>query len=392
MTAPWLTELPHGWREVALRYLARVETGSRDTVDAVPGAEFPFIVRSPKPLEIDTYSYDTEAVLTAGDGAVGEVFHHVTGKFEVHQRVYVVRDFRGLDGRFFFYYFSSQFGQTVAYGGAQSTVASLRRPMFTEFPVAVPPVETQRAIADYLDRETAQIDAFIAKNEELIALLTERSEAQHLRLVLEQPVSDRVPLKAVLRKLRRTMTDGAAVVTAFRDGQVTSRSNRRLGGFTETETDSRGGYQGVKVGDVVYHGLDGFAGAVGVSESDGICSPVYHVCEVSPRAEAEYIALLLQALGKSGYLESSAWSVRQRSVDYRNWATFSRLVIDLPPITVQREVVDTVSASTKNAARAMAVAQRSVELARERRAALISAAVTGKIDVASAGSRQMSAS
>lgn len=381
MSAPWLGDLPHGWQEVALRYLARVETGSRDTIDAVPGAEFPFIVRSPRPLEIDTYSYDTEAVLTAGDGAVGEVFHHVTGKFEVHQRVYVVHDFRGLDGRFFFYYFSSQFGQTVAHGGAQSTVPSLRRPMFTGFPVAVPPVTQQRAIADYLDRETAQIDAFIAKNEELIAFLTERHEAEGMRLALEQPVSDRVPLKAVLSKLRRPMPEGAAVVTAFRDGQVTSRSNRRLEGFTETETDNRGGYQGVKVGDVVYHGLDGFAGAVGVSESDGICSPVYHVCEVSPQAEGHYIALLLRALGKSGFLEASAWSVRQRSVDYRNWSMFSRLVIDLPRKNVQRHVVDAVSASMKNTVGAVRVAQRSIELARERRAALISAVVTGKISV-----------
>lgn len=247
--------------------------------------------------------------------------------------------------------------------------------------VWVPDLSQQRAIADYLDRETAQIDAFIAKNEQLIALLTERRAARQMRLVLEQSITRQVPLKAALRKLRRESAHDAPVVTAFRDGQVTSRSNRRMEGFTETETDARGGYQGVKAGDVVYHGLDGFAGAVGVSESDGICSPVYHVCEVTPRADAQFLALMLQALGKSGYLEASAWSVRQRSVDYRNWSTFSQLRVDLPSIDVQREVVVEVSTAAERTMKAVTVAQRSIELARERRAALISAAVTGKIDV-----------
>ncbi|MDO7883114.1 hypothetical protein [Antiquaquibacter soli] len=247
--------------------------------------------------------------------------------------------------------------------------------------VWAPALEAQRAIADYLDRETSQIDAFIAKNEELIALLTERHEAQSLRLLLEQPTTQRVPLKAVLRKLRRIAPDDAPVVTAFRDGQVTSRANRRIDGFTETETESRGAYQGVKTGDVVYHGLDGFAGAVGVAESDGICSPVYHVCEVTSRADPEYIARLLRALGKSGFLEAYAWSVRQRSVDYRNWSTFAQLVVDLPAIDVQREVIEALSAADERMGRAVTIARRSIELARERRAALISAAVTGKVDV-----------
>lgn len=247
--------------------------------------------------------------------------------------------------------------------------------------VWVPALDEQVAIADYLDRETAQIDAFIAKNEELIAVLTERMEAQVLHAVLGQGDTVRIPLKAALRKLRRPQVEGADVVTAFRDGQVTSRSNRRVDGFTETETDVRSGYQGVHVGDIVYHGLDGFAGAVGVSESDGICSPVYHVCATSSRSDARFMALLLRALGKSGFLEASAWSVRQRSVDYRNWATFGQLPIDLPSLDVQREVVVAVADETARVHEAIAVAESGIQLARERRAALIAAAVTGKIDV-----------
>ena len=139
MSAPWLDSMPSTWREIPLQYLATVETGSRDTVDAVDDGKYPFIVRSAEPLAISTFSYDTEAILTAGDGAVGEIFHHMHGKFDAHQRVYVIRDFRGIDGRYLYWYFSSEFRRVVAYGGAQTTVASLRRSMLTAFPIAVPP-------------------------------------------------------------------------------------------------------------------------------------------------------------------------------------------------------------------------------------------------------------
>jgi type I restriction enzyme S subunit len=101
----WLGPIPSDWTTSALRYLAVVETGSKDTVHADPDGEYPFIVRSPKPLRINSYTYDTEAILTAGDGDVGEIFHHVTGKFDAHQRVYVLRDFKGVNARYLYYFF-----------------------------------------------------------------------------------------------------------------------------------------------------------------------------------------------------------------------------------------------------------------------------------------------
>src|SRR3546814_4877665 len=92
--------MPSTWRQIALQYLATVGTGSKDTVNAVEDGEHPFIVRSAEPLAIDTFTFDTEAILTAGDGAVGEIFHHIKGKFDAHQRVYVIHDFQGIDGRY----------------------------------------------------------------------------------------------------------------------------------------------------------------------------------------------------------------------------------------------------------------------------------------------------
>ena len=65
------------------------------------------------------------------------------------------------------------------------------------------------------------------------------------------------------------------VITCFRDGEVTLRSNRREDGFTMADKEI--GYQGIDAGDLVVHGMDGFAGAIGISDSRGKASPVLNV-------------------------------------------------------------------------------------------------------------------
>src|SRR5690606_1232812 len=81
---------------------------------------------------------------------------------------------------------------------------------------------------------------------------------------------------------QRPPRDGDDIVTAFRDGQVTLRKNRRTEGFTNALKEA--GYQGVRRGDLVIHAMDAFAGAIGVSDSDGKCTPVYSCCVPRPSA------------------------------------------------------------------------------------------------------------
>lgn len=131
----------------------------------------------------------------------------------------------------------------------------------------------------------------------------------------------------------------------------------------------------------MFHGLDGFSGAVGVSESDGKCSPVYHVMKTHPGIDPRYAAHYLRSLGTSGFLEAYAWSVRQRSVDYRNWSVFAKLPLEFPPLGTQIEVVEHLDRETSQIDALSAKAREMIDVLKERRQALISAAVTGKIDV-----------
>lgn len=247
--------------------------------------------------------------------------------------------------------------------------------------VWAPDFDTQRRIADYLDRETTTIDVVIEKQRGLISLLNTRREGVLLEASGIDAPWPRMPIKRVLRKVFvRSDEPVGPVVTAFRDGQVIARNDRRSGGYTESEAHA--GYQEVGVGDFVYHGLDGFAGAVGISESDGICSPVYHVCRAQ-RADVHlpFFAYQLRALGIAGFLEAFSWSVRQRSVDYRNWPTFSALEIACPPHEEQKRIARRIVSETAKIDALIAKAERFIELAKERRAALITAAVTGQIEI-----------
>jgi len=170
----WLGNVPEHWIIKKLRYICNVQTGDKDTVDAVDDGAFPFFVRSQTVERIDSFTCDCGAVLTAGDGVgVGKVFHYVNSKFDFHQRVYMFNNFKKIIGTFFFYYFRENFWKVAFDGGAKSTVDSLRRPMITNFIMVVPPLDEQQAIVDFLDRETNQIDALITKVETAIEKLKE---------------------------------------------------------------------------------------------------------------------------------------------------------------------------------------------------------------------------
>lgn len=191
---PWIGDIPAHWSVMRLRHLCDVSTGGRDTVDADPDAAYPFFVRSQTVERIDTYSFDGEAVLTAGDGAgVAKVFHYFVGKFDYHQRVYAFTRFRHVSGHFFFHFIRENFFKVALDGAAKSTVDSLRRPMILDFWMTVPPGTEQAAVVEYVHRESSQMDALIEKTRHSIDLLREYRAALISAAVTGQidiPVTD----------------------------------------------------------------------------------------------------------------------------------------------------------------------------------------------------------
>ena len=136
--------------------------------------------------------------------------------------------------------------------------------------------------------------------------------------------------KNILKLLSRPIQDDDEIVTCFRDGEVTLRKNRREDGFTVALQEN--GYQGIEPGDLVVHGMDGFAGAIGISNSRGKATPVLNVMDSTQNKK--YLMYYLRALAYKDVFMSLSTGIRVRSCDLR-WNKIAVLPFLIPPLMEQ---------------------------------------------------------
>ena len=142
--------------------------------------------------------------------------------------------------------------------------------------------------------------------------------------------------RRVLRRVKRPVRTDDQTVTAFRDGEVTLRSNRRTEGFTEAFAEF--GYHGVREGDLAIHAMDGFAGAIGVSDSDGKVSPVVHLYDAG-LGDARFFAYALREAARAGFVTSLAKGIRERSTSF-DPQTLAAMDLPVPQPIMQRRIAD----------------------------------------------------
>ena len=158
--------IPDDWEVKEIKDFADVTTGDKNTQDAEENGKYPFFVRSSIVEKINKFSYDVEGVITAGDGVgTGKVFHYAKGKFGLHQRAYLIYNFKNTDPKYFYYNFSKNFYERVHSMTAKSSVDSVRREMITKMQIPIPPtLPEQQRIAKAL----SDVDALITTTEKLI--------------------------------------------------------------------------------------------------------------------------------------------------------------------------------------------------------------------------------
>jgi type I restriction enzyme S subunit len=182
-----------------------------------------------------------------------------------------------------------------------------------------------------------------------------------------------LPLKRLFRLEKREPLEGDEIVTAFRDGTVTLRKNRREDGFTNALKEI--GYQRINRDDLVIHAMDAFAGAIGVSDSDGKSTPAYSACTATKDASPHFYAYYLRDLALHGFIQSLAKGIRERSTDFR-WSDASMVAVPVPPRSEQLAIADFLDRETAKIDALIAEQQRLIELLQEKRQAVISHAVT----------------
>ena len=183
--------------------------------------------------------------------------------------------------------------------------------------------------------------------------------------------------KWLFRNVERPVREIDEVVTCFRDGTVTLRRNRRLTGFTEALKEI--GYQGVRCGDLVIHMMDAFAGAIGVSDSDGKCTPVYAICEAGSLANPHYYARVVREMARRRWLLALSKGVRERSTDFR-FAAFADQRLPVAPLSEQAAIVRYLDHVDRRISRYIRAKQRLIELLEEEKQVIIHRAVTRGLD------------
>ena len=141
------------WEQRKAEELCSISTGKSNTQDQIDDGKYPFYIRSDIPVRSDKYLYDCEAVITIGDGNIGKVFHYVKGKFDLHQRCYKMTDFNGILGKYYYYFFSTNFYERAMRMTAKGTVDSVRLDMISKMDIKMPKkISEQKKIADCLTK------------------------------------------------------------------------------------------------------------------------------------------------------------------------------------------------------------------------------------------------
>lgn len=178
--------------------------------------------------------------------------------------------------------------------------------------------------------------------------------------------------KYLYQKEQRPVREEDNIVTCFRDGTVTLRKNRRTTGFTEALSEF--GYQGIRKGDLVIHVMDAFAGAIGVSDSDGKGTPVYNVCTARGDSNSFYYAHALREMARAGFIQSLYRGIRERSSDFR-FVIFARQFLPVPPRDEQDQIVRYLDWQVSKINRLIAAKRKQIAVLQERHKHCISDAV-----------------
>lgn len=279
----------------------------------------------------------------------------------------------------------------------QSTnIAHLGADRLAQMHMAVPPLDEQRAIVRNIKGETKRIDAIIEAKKRLVDLLAEKRKAIIATAVTRGldpkiklsdcgvPWLGKIPAHWKTERARwlfrerdvRSGTGDEEMLTVSHLTGVTPRSEKDVNMF-EAETNE--GYKLCEPGDLVINTLWAWMGAMGIAPVKGIVSPAYNVYEPGRRLVPAYIDALVRlpvfAQEVTRY-SKGVWSSRLRLYP----EGFFEIYLPEPPLDEQDAIVAHIARETARLDAVRAATERTIALLKERRAALITAAVTGQLD------------
>ncbi len=357
------------------------------------------------PAEIERYTIADGDLLVCEGGDVGRAAiwrgaNNVFGYQKALHRLRAVSNEKDLVEFYFYTLFAAKNIGIFEENDAKSTISHLPAEKFREYRFSFPPIAEQRAIVGVLDREITRIDALITKKTRFIELLKEKrlaliSHAVTKGLDADVPMRDsgvewlgEIPAHWEVRRMasifREAIRPGdqslpilsISIHDGITDEEVAAEDrDRRV-----SQIEDRTKYKRVAPNDLAYNMMRAWQGAFGAVTVDGLVSPAYVVAEPMFEFRTAYIENLLRtpmAIEEMRRYSRGIADFRMRLY----WDYFRDLKVCLPPLEEQDKILDMITRETSRIDRLTEKTQRSIDLLKERRAAFITAAVTGQIDL-----------
>jgi len=283
------------------------------------------------------------------------------------------------------------------YRNGRGLVADLWTTRYSELRsifLPIPPRPEQDQIVRYLDWQNAKINKFVKAKRKEIRRLQELKKAMICSATMHgitpnvqmkdcsYPWIGQIPAawtetraKNVLVKLNHPVMPDNELLICSNKGKVFFRGDAKIG----LVSDSEDIYQGVRKGDLLIHGMDTWHGAIAVSDFDGKCTPVVHVCDSTQNKR--FIAYYLQALAFKKVYKAISNGVRENTSDFRSWSKAGNILLILPPIKEQDEIAAYLDDKCFGIEQLIVKIKAEIDLVEEYRTRLISDVVTGKVDV-----------
>ena len=283
----------------------------------------------------------------------------------------------------------------VQYNSNSTTIDVIYSDTLKNIELPYMPLEQQEKIVSFLKEKIGEIDSVIDKTKVTIDEYKQFKRSS-INEVVKRGLREDVLLKdsgvewignipehwkirrgkTILTLLDRPVLETDDVITCFRDGQVTLRKNRRTEGFTVSLKEI--GYQGIEPEDLVVHGMDGFAGAIGISDSRGKASPVLNVCDSSQNKK--YIMYYLRSMAYDNVFTALATGIRVRSCDLR-WNKLAELDYPVPPLEEQEDITEYLDAKCAEIDKLISSKEALIEELEAYKKTVIYEYVTGKKEV-----------
>lgn len=420
----WIGQIPKGWKVNRIKYLFKTTKGLSITKENLIEEGLPVISYGQIHSKMNTgvtvdeellrfVSFEYRKFVSSKMEKFDFAFADTSEDYEgcgncVYKRtddelyggyhVVILKSIKKEDNRYFAYLFQTDvWREQIRTKASGVKVFSVTQKIINEASVIIPPAAMQTRITTFLDAKCAEIDALTADIHTQIDTL-EQYKRSVITEIVTKGLNPDVEMKHsgiewigdipstwniirgkyLLKYLQKPVKEDDGVITCFRDGEVTLRSNRREDGFTMSDKEI--GYQGIDVGDLVVHGMDGFAGAIGISDSRGKASPVLNVMDTEQNKR--YIMYYLRSMAYSDVFVALATGIRVRSCDLR-WNKLADLPYPVPTIDEQNAIVEYIDATLEKTDAVISEKKSQLETLDEYKKSLIYEYVTGKKEVPS---------